>query len=178
MSTAKRLAWIAAGYAVCIGVGIAAVAVNELRMLAEAAQSSSGMAAFGDVILFVLVTGFFGLVPTWFALTLFVEKAPRTLLAMELVLGALGPASWLAVTSLAGSAGAGPPQAIEQLLSLFTTFVAFPRIILGPVFVVIEGATFVLARGRVARAVLAVAMLMDVIPLGIFALHLVGSIRY
>ena len=32
--------------------------------------------AFGNMILFVLVTGFLGLVPTWFLLKLAVEKAP------------------------------------------------------------------------------------------------------
>jgi hypothetical protein len=60
MRTAKRLALIAAGYAFSVGAGLAAVALNELLMPADAAQSS-GMAAFGDIILFVLVAGFFSL---------------------------------------------------------------------------------------------------------------------
>ena len=54
MSTAKRLAWIAAGYAVSAGVGIAAVAINELRLSEDVLQGSPGMVAFGDMILFVL----------------------------------------------------------------------------------------------------------------------------
>jgi hypothetical protein len=57
MSTAKRLAWIAAGYAVSAGVGIAAVAINELRMSEDVLQGSPGMVAFGDVVLFVFVSG-------------------------------------------------------------------------------------------------------------------------
>jgi hypothetical protein len=57
MSTAKKLALIAAGYALCIVAGFAAVTVNELRMPADVAQGSPGMVAFGDMILFVLVTG-------------------------------------------------------------------------------------------------------------------------
>ena len=102
MSTAKRLALIAAGYALCVVAGLAAVAVNELRMPADVAQGSPGMVAFGDMVLFVLVAGFVGLVPTWFLLKLFIEKAPRALLAIVLLVAAMGPASWLAVTYLAG----------------------------------------------------------------------------
>ena len=102
MSTAKKLALIAAGYALCVVAGFAAVTVNELRMPADVAQGSPGMVAFGDMILFVLVAGFVGLVPTWFLLKLFIEKAPRALLAIALLVAALGPASWLAVRHMAG----------------------------------------------------------------------------
>jgi hypothetical protein len=179
MSTAKRLALIAAGYAFCVVAGLAAVAVNELRMPADVAQGSPGMVAFGDMILFVLVAGFFGLAPTWFLLKLFIAKAPRALLAIELLAAAMGPASWLAVTHMAG--GANLPnlsEAISQFLGLFIAFVAIPRMVFGPVLLVIEAATFLLVRGRVARALLVVAMLMDLVPLGIFALHLLRATRY
>ena len=50
--------------------------------------------------------------------------------------------------------------------------------VFGPVLLVIEGATFLLVRGRVTRALLAVAMLMDLVPLGMFALHMVRATRY
>jgi hypothetical protein len=72
MRTAKRLALIAAGYALAVVAGLSAVALNELFMPADAAQSS-GMAAFGDIILFVLVVGFFSFPPTWLLLKLCVE---------------------------------------------------------------------------------------------------------
>jgi len=65
MRTVKRLALIAVGYALCVVAGLAAVTVNELRMPDDVAQGSPGMVAFGDMILFVLVTGFAGVVPTW-----------------------------------------------------------------------------------------------------------------
>jgi hypothetical protein len=172
MSTAKRLAWIAAGYAISVGVGLAAVAVNELRMSEDVLQGSPGMVAFGDMILFVFVTGFFALLPTWFLLKLFAEKAPRTLLTIELLAAAMGPASWLAVTSLAGRSGPNVPETIAQLLGPFIAFVAIPRMVLGPIFLVIEGVTFILLHTPVARVLLAVAMLMDLVPLGMFALHM------
>jgi hypothetical protein len=178
MSAAKRLAWIAAGYAVSVGVGITAVAINELRMSEDVLQGSPGMVGFGDVVLFVFVSGFFGIVPTCFLLKLFIEKAPRTLLTIELLVAAMGPASWLAATSLVGSSGTNLPQAIAQVLGPFIAFVAIPRMVFGPVFLVIVGLTFLLVRGRIMRALLVVAMLMDLIPLGMFALHLARLPRY
>ena len=179
MSTAKRLAWIAVGYALCVVAGCAAVTVNELRMPADVAQGSPGMVAFGDMILFVLVVGFVGLVPTWFLLKLFIEKAPRALLAIVLLAAALGPVSWLAVRHMAG--GLNPPNApvaVSQLLGLFIAFVGIPRMVFGPVLLVIEAAAFFLVRERVTRALLLVAMLMDLVPLGIFAFHMMRATRY
>ncbi len=173
MSTAKRLALIAAGYVLSVVGGLAAVAVNELFMPAEIARTSPGMVAFGDMILFVLAAGCLGLVPTWFLLKLSVEKAPRVLLAAEVVMAAIGPASWLAVVGMAdGARVPDQPQAAGELLGLVIAFGAIPRIVAGPVLLVIEGATFLLVRARGARALLAAAMLMDLVPLAMFALHL------
>jgi hypothetical protein len=62
--------------------------------------------------------------------------------------------------------------AARELLGLLIAFGAIPRLVLGPVLLVIEGATFVLVRGRATRALLAAAMLMDMIPLSMFALHM------
>jgi hypothetical protein len=47
-----------------------------------------------------------------------------------------------------------------------------------PVLLVIEAATFLLARGHVTRALLAAAMLMDLVPLSMFALHMANTPRY
>ena len=117
--------------------------------------------------------------PTWFSLKLFIEKAPRTLLAIALVVAAMGPASWLAVRHMAG--GLSPPNApvaVSQLLGLFIAFVCIPRMVFGPVLLVIEAVVFLLVRGRVTRALLVVAMLMDLVPLGLFALHMMRATRY
>jgi hypothetical protein len=179
MSTAKKLALIAAGYALSVVGGLVAVAVNELLIGEEVAQTSGGMVAFGDVVLFLFVAGALGLAPTLFLLKLSVEKAPRAVLAAELLLAAIGPLSWLAVIHLtSGPTAPSLPQAVRELLGLLIGLVAIPRMVLGPVLLVIEAATFYLVRGRVARALLAVAMLMDLIPLGMFALHLARATRY
>jgi hypothetical protein len=181
MSTAKRLALIAAAYALSLVGGIGAVAVNEWLMPEEISQTSPGMVAFGDMILFVLVAGFLGLAPTWFFLKLSVEKAPRALLAIVLLIAAIGPASWLAVRDMAAPGGANLPnlpQAVGALYGLFVALVAIPRMVFGPVLLVIEAATFFLLRGRAARALLAAAMLMDLIPLSMFALHMARATRY
>jgi hypothetical protein len=55
MSALKKLALIAVGYALSVIGGVAVVAVHELFVPADVAQNSGGMAAFGDMILFVLV---------------------------------------------------------------------------------------------------------------------------
>ncbi len=184
MSAAKKLALIAAGYALCVVGGLAAVAVNELFMPADVAQGSPGMVAFGDMILFMLVAGFLGLVPTWFLLKLLVEKAPRALLTTEFLVAGMGPVSWLAMLAMAVTTPAGGPsftnlpQAARELFGLFIAFGAIPRIVVGPVLVVIEGVTFFLVRERVVRALLAAAMLMDIIPLGIYALHWARAVHY
>ena len=178
LSTGKQLALIAAGYALAIVGGLAAAAVNELRMPAEISQGSPGMVAFGDMILFILVAGFLGLAPTWFLLRLWLEKAPRGLLRVELAAAAIGPLSWLSVIWLAtlGHHVAQPPPAGLLLLGPIIAFIAIPRIILGPVLVVIEAATFLLVREGRTRGLLIAAALMDIIPLGLFVLHMAGPI--
>jgi hypothetical protein len=184
VSRLKRLALIATGYALSVGGGFAAVAVNELLMPADVAQTSPGMVAFGDMILFVLVAGFLGLAPTWFLLKLLIETAPRVLLTTELVIAVMGPLSWLAIIALAaappasGASLPSSPAAAGELLGLLIAFGAIPRMVFGPVLLAIEGATFLLVREGISRALLAAAMLMDLVPLGAFALHLARATRY
>jgi hypothetical protein len=60
---------------------------------------------------------------------------------------------------------------------LFLAFGAIPCMVLGPVVMVIEGVTFLLVRGGVARAFLAAAVLMDIIPLSLYALNLARAVR-
>ena len=68
MSRAAKIAIVLGGY---VGAFLLAAAAVFLRLLATeddpAARAASGMYAFGDSILFVLVLGFAGLVPTGFA---------------------------------------------------------------------------------------------------------------
>jgi len=174
MSAAKKLFLIAIGYALSIVGGLAVVVVHELLTAADIAQNSCGMAAFGDMILVILAAGFFGLAPTWVLLRLAVEKAPSALLAAQIVIAALGPASWLAAIHLTGIDVAASPWASGELLGVLLTF-AMLRIMVGPVLLVIEGATFILAQTRSRRALLASAMLMEFVPLGLFTLHVAAA---
>jgi len=165
MSVPKKLALIALGYLLALVAGCAAVAVNEWLMPSDICRGSPGMVAFGDMILFVLVAGFAGLVPTLFLLRLAIDKAPRASLAVLVVIALAGPLSWLTVTP-------GPPS---TLLGLLIAFAAIPRIVAGPVIVVAEGLAMFLVRQRSTRIVLGVAMLMDFIPMGL-ALHMARGI--
>ena len=157
MSNSKKLGLIAIGYILSVVAGFVAAAVNEALMPDDVAQGSPGMVAFGDMILFIFVTGFFSLAPTSFLLKLLVATAPRILLTAELLIAAMGPVSWLAMTILAMTTPAGGPsllpswpQAARELLGLLIAFGAIPRMVLGPVLLVIEGVTFLLFRGGVA----------------------------
>jgi hypothetical protein len=176
MRVAKKLALIAAGYCLSVAGGIVAVAVNELFIPDDIQQSSGGMVAFGDMIVFVLGAGIMSLAPTWFLLKLCVENSPRTLVAAVFLTAAIGPASWLAVRWMA--AGPNPqslPQAFRGALGLLIAFGAIPRMVFGPVLLMIEGVTFFLVRGPFPRTILVVAMLMDLVPLGAFALHMAAA---
>ncbi len=176
MSVAKKLALITAGYGLSVCGGIAAVAVNELLISNDIKQSSGGMVAFGDMIVFMLVAGGLSLAPTWFLLKQCVKKAPRMLLAAELLIAATGPASWLAVTYMAsGASDRTLPQTFSGVLGLLIAFGAIPRMVFGPVLLMIEAATFLLVRERPARTLLTAAMLMDLLPLSIFTLHLAAA---
>jgi hypothetical protein len=178
MSTPKRLACIGAGYAFAIFAGFAAVALNELSMTEEASQGSPGMVAFGDMIIFVLAAGVIGLIPTLFLLKLFIDKAPRALMITELLVAVLGPLSWLAVMWLAGGPDPKHSQAIGQILGPFIALIGIPRIVLGPVVLVVEGLTFILIRARGARLLLVVAALMDIVPIGLYAWHMSRGHHY
>src|ERR1700753_4186161 len=101
MSVPKKLALIALGYLLALAAGFAAVTVNELLMPSDISQGSPGMVAFGDMILFVLVAGFIGLVPTFFLVRLAIDKAPRAALIAFVVVALAGPLSWLTMLSLA-----------------------------------------------------------------------------
>jgi len=176
MRIVKKLALIAVGYGVAVAGGIAAAAINDLSIPNSIQQTSGGMAAFGDMVLFVLVTGLLSLVPTWFLLKLWLDKAPRTLVAAELLLAAIGPASWIAVVYLAaGPAPRDLPNAFAGVLGLIIAFGAIPRMVLGPVLLIVEGVTFLFIRERLARMLLSAAMLMDIIPLSMFALHIAAA---
>jgi len=176
MSMMKRLALIAAGYGLAVLSGTGAVAVNELLIPDDVAQGSPGMVAFGSAILFLLVAGFVGLVPSWFLLRLLAERWPRALLVGLMLLAGIGPLSWLAIIHLAASPP-NPPQANSALLGFFVAMIGIPRMVLGPVMILIEGATLLLLRDRRMRALLSAAMLLDIVPLGLFALHMARAMH-
>ena len=171
MSTATKLALIAVGYALALAGGFGLLALNELLIPADISQTSGGMVAFGDMIVLVLGAGFLSLLPTWFLLKLWYEMAPRVLLTVLLLIAIVGPLSWLAVALLAGGPPPNPPLPGSLFLGVLIAFGAIPRIVVGPVLLLAEAAAFFLFKSRPARALLVAAMLMDLVPLGLYALH-------
>ncbi len=177
MSAAKTLSLIGLGYVLAVIGGVAAVAVNELRMSEEIAQGSPGMAAFGDVVLFILATGFISLAPTWLLLRLAVAKAPRALFGVLLFVAAIGPLSWLAMIALAGVPPGPGSSPLLMLAGPVIAFGAIPRIIAGPVVMMVEGATILLARRPLMRVLLAAAIMMDLVPLTMFVVHMARAVH-
>jgi hypothetical protein len=175
MSVPKKLALIALGYGLAFVAGFAAITVNDLLMPSDISQGSPGMVAFGDMILFVLVAGFVGLVPTLFLLRLAIHKAPRASLAALVVVALAGPLSWLAMLHVAGGPPPNPPPPFVRFLGPLIAFGAIPRIVAGPVVVVAEGLAMILVRQRTMRIVLAVAILMDLVPMGLYASHMAST---
>jgi hypothetical protein len=58
------------------------------------------------------------------------------------------------------------------LFGWLIAFVAIPRIVAGPVLVVAEGLAMFLVRQRTMRILLAAAMLMDLVPMALYALQM------
>lgn len=166
MKVASRIAGIAAGYGLAIAAGVIAVALNETLVPADVSQSSGGMVAFGDMMLFVPVVGVVALAPTWLLLKRLAETAPRALLIALLTLAATGPLSWGAVIVLSGGGGSSFP------LGALLAFGAIPRIVAGPVVIVIDFLALFLLRDPAARRLIAAAMLTDIAPMGLFFLHM------
>ena len=121
MGTAKKLSLIAGSYLVAAAAGAAAVLLNRLFT----AGDDSGMAAFSDLVLFILVAGLLSLPPTWTLLRRFAERSPRAPLVVVLFVALSGPASWLAASWTPGSDGATAP--LHAAFGLAIVFGAIPR---------------------------------------------------
>jgi hypothetical protein len=115
MKALTKFALVAGGYLAALLVAAAAVLVNELAAGA-AGQTSSGMYAFGDMVLFFLVFAGFSLAPTSAAL-FFLRQYPRFWLLLS-ALG-LGVAATSVATAVAFSFGR------EATASPLATWAAF-----------------------------------------------------
>jgi len=74
MSRLARFGLVIGGYAAACLVAYGAVYINDLFMDPAVLQASSGMSAFGDLILFVGVFGVLALFPTGLMLYFLVRK--------------------------------------------------------------------------------------------------------
>ena len=74
MSILSKFGLVIGGYVAACLVAYGAVYVNDLFVDPAVLQASSGMSAFGDLILFVGVFGLLVLIPTGFALYFLLRK--------------------------------------------------------------------------------------------------------
>ena len=70
-----RVGIVAGGYAAAMLVAIGAVAVLNMLDSGTDRDASSGMAAFGDAVLFIAVFGALAMVPTALAVILFFRRS-------------------------------------------------------------------------------------------------------
>jgi hypothetical protein len=75
MNRLSKFGVVLGGYILACLIAIAVVYVWELFTQGPVAQASSGMYAFGDMLLFVSVCGFLGLFPTGLAIYFLLKKA-------------------------------------------------------------------------------------------------------
>ncbi len=75
MSKLTKLGLVIGGYMLACLAAIGSVYVNGLFTPAAVAQASAGMSAFGDLILFIGMFGFFALFD-WFGVLLSTQKIP------------------------------------------------------------------------------------------------------
>lgn len=74
MSGLAKTGLVIGGYVLACIIAIGAVYAYEWSIPAAASQASSGMYAFGDLILFVSVLGFLALFPTGLAIYFLIKK--------------------------------------------------------------------------------------------------------
>lgn len=74
MSKLSKAGLVLGGYVLACLIAIGAVYVNGLFTQNAAAQASSGMSAFGDLILFIGVCGVLALIPTGLAVYFLIRK--------------------------------------------------------------------------------------------------------
>jgi hypothetical protein len=74
MKPVVKVAIVAGGYLLALLVASAAVALHAALTSESGAQTSDGMSAFGDLVLFVTVFGTIALVPTGAALFFLLSK--------------------------------------------------------------------------------------------------------
>lgn len=74
MSNLTKVGLVIGGYVLACLIAIGVVYIYEWSIPAAASQASSGMYAFGDLILFIGVCGFLALFPTGLALYFVFKK--------------------------------------------------------------------------------------------------------
>jgi hypothetical protein len=171
LGTAKRLAWIAAGFALALAAGALAVWARNLMIDQRDASASSGMYAAGDAILFVGVACTLSLVPALFLLRWAVDAFPRGVPWALLALSLSGPVCWVLFGVLA-SGGSHVPAGIRDMLGLLLVTVIAPRVIASPIaFLFVAIATFMI-EGRGPRRMLSWGLALEALPIALFAIFI------
>lgn len=151
MTRVRSVALIGAGYVLAALVGAAAVAVRVALTSDAAAQVSSGMLAFADLVLFVGVFGVLAIVPTVMALVLLRPYA-RFWSALGFVAAAIALTGVVALAPFA----AGPHGIVPPALASWSA-TSVLRILAAPCLAVAFGICAAVAPQRTPRLLLGAA---------------------
>lgn len=151
----RKVAAVAGGYVAAVLAGLAAVAIRVASTSGSDAQASSGMYAFGDVLLFVAVFGVAALVPT--AAALFFLRPYRrfwtALSALGLTVALTGVAA--AILFAVGRHATSSPLATWAGFSVL-------RILVAPLLALVFLVCAILSPHRSPRVTLLAAAVMEV----------------
>jgi hypothetical protein len=149
-----KVGMVAAGYFAAFLIASAAVAIRISRTSGPEAQASSGMYAFGDAFLFVIVFGVTALVPTGVALFFLRTCRPLWTILAAVGLGVAITGVAAAVLFAAGRNAAPSPLATAAMFSV-------PRILVAPLLALTFFVCAVLAPYRSPGIALLTATVME-----------------
>ena len=130
MSRAQKITLVLAGYVVAFALASIAVAVRVSFTSGPDAQASSGMYAFGDLLLFMAVFGGVGLLPTGLGLV-FLRSSRRFWRILSAIAVAIAATGVTAIVLFAIGRSATAPPALRAWDAL-----AVLRILPAPLFAV------------------------------------------
>jgi len=156
-SPLQRAGFVMAGYAVAFALATIAVALHNQTLNAAGVDTSGGMHAFGDMLLFGAVSGMVGLLPTGLALV-YLRAYPRFWLVLATAGFVFAMSGMVAL--LLYMAGRGEPQ--PSALAIWAAF-AMLRILPAPLFAAVDFVAAVIAPHRLARLALFAATVVEML---------------
>jgi len=164
MRPSVKIGLVVAGYAIALVIASVVVAVQAVFMSSVDRQASSGMSAFGDILLFLAVFGAAAIPATGVGLYFLRPHGPfwRAFSFIALAMAATGVAACVVIV-------AGRSTGTDSALRAWSDL-AVIRVLAAPFLALMSGLSFFFAPNRIARVALAVAAAIEAATFGLVAL--------